>query len=148
MSVFSAASVNGTTYPAGADFSTFIRADGQLGMDPSFVPLSSGIRTILEHIVRRWIMVPGEMHDKSIGADILSWLNKPMTELQKGMLRTKLREQARNVEGVDDARVLVDNTTANTLNIQGQVTLGNNQKWTFVFVLTADKIDLITLASV
>ncbi len=135
------------SYPAGVDFSTFVRLDGQPGMDPSFVPMASGVTTVLEHIVRRWIIVPGEMHDKTIGAALFSYVNRAMTPLETGMLQARLREQALMVEGVEEIQVFARRPKPTTLEIVGQVTLGDNQKWTFVFALTSDKVELITLAA-
>lgn len=135
-----------TGYPGGVDFSTFWAKDGSVGMDPNWTPILSGDRILLEHVVRRWIIRPGEMHDASIGAGLFGYVNKALSPLQVGKLQAKLKEQALAVEGVEDCKVQIGLAPGYKLAVRAEVKLSAGQQWTLVLGLNETTIQILSAA--
>lgn len=146
MSVYklpSTASIQIPQYPNASDFSTFVDPSNP-DLDPNWTPIG-GPRAVAEHVMRRWITIPGEMHDDNYGAGLLRYINASMLPVEVAALQAELKDQAKQCEGVDDINVQLLRNDQGLVAVQGNMTLKNGTSWRYVFGLSTDTIQLITL---
>jgi hypothetical protein len=129
-------------YPPRSDFSTYRSRDGTADMDPSWRPIG-GPRAVLEHVARRITSPPGSYDDPDWGFDVTTFLNAALLTEQFNALQAAVRNEAVQVEGVDDCAVSTS-LSGGGLQVALAVTL-ENRAGTFdlVFVLSAATIPLI-----
>jgi len=118
----------------GFDWST-LAADGTFDLDPSFGLLTDPFRVVTEHILRRWIVQPGEMDDPNIGVGISQWLNGNLTTADFDELAAKLRSSALDVDGVADIAIQVSLVDEN-LTITASISLEDGSNFPTVFSLS------------
>lgn len=133
-------------YPANSDFSTFLDPNNP-DLDPNWTPIG-GARAVAEHVMRRWVTQPGEMHDDNYGVGIFNYVNASMLPVEVAALKATLKDQARQVEGLEDISIQLMRDDAGNVRILGNMTLKNGTSWRYVFGLTSDNIQLITLLGV
>mgnify|MGYP003437552260 FL=1 len=125
-------------YPDFADYSTFFTSDGAPDLDPSFTTID-GPRAVLEHVARRLITTPEQYDDKDYGYDLTTYLNANVLAGEFAGLNARVRAEAIQVEGVEDA--LVTATFINgVLSVRLMVTLADDTEYPLVFVLSATPI--------
>ena len=126
------------TYPDFADYSTFFTSDGAPDLDPSFTPIE-GPRAVLEHVARRFITTPEQYDDENYGYDLTTYLNANVLGGEFAGLNARVRAEAIQVEGVEDA-VVTATFLNGTLSVRVIVTLADDTGYPLVFVLTADTL--------
>jgi hypothetical protein len=122
-------------YPDFADYSTFFTSDGAPDLDPSFTPIE-GPRAVLEHVARRFITTPEQYDDENYGYDLTTYLNANVLGGEFAGLNARVRAEAIQVEGVEDA-VVTATFVSGTLSVRVIVTLADDTEYPLVFVLTA-----------
>lgn len=105
----------------GSDYSTF-RANGTYGLTYRRI---SGPRVPLEGVARRWINAPSDIPwDPTSGADIFGWENHDPTPAELTRLAQTLAAEARRVDFVIDAVVIVK-LPGDELTAAGQILLAD-----------------------
>ena len=133
-------------YPDFADYSTFFTSDGAPDLDPSFTPIE-GPRAVLEHVARRFITTPGQYDDEEYGYDLTTYLNANVLGGEFAGLNARVRAEAIQVEGVEDA-VVTATFVSGTLSVRVIVTLADDNEYPLVFVLTADTLPRVFFPAV
>lgn len=133
------------TYPDFADYSTFFTSDGAPDLDPSFTPIE-GPRAVLEHVARRFITTPGQ-YDDEYGYDLTTYLNANVLGGEFAGLNARVRAEAIQVEGVEDA-VVTATFVSGTLSVRVIVTLADDTEYPLVFVLTATTLPRVFFPAV
>ena len=138
--------VRGFAYD-GQDYSS-VKPDGSIGL--TFDVITDPKRIVAQHIMRRWIVEPGQLDVTSIGAGIRRYLNMTLTVMQRDQLEADLRNAALGVDGVDRCAVVVAQTrlagAGQQLTATATVTLSRrfgSETFVTVFALTADTAKLI-----
>ena len=94
---------------------------------------------MLEHVARRLITTPEQYDDKDYGYDLTTYLNANVLAGEFAGLNARVRAEAIQVEGVEDA--LVTATFINgVLSVRLIVTLADDTEYPLVFVLSATTI--------
>lgn len=132
-------------YPDNVDFSTFSDETGVGDLDPNWRPIP-GPRAVAEKILRKWVCVPGEMHDRTIGARLMTYLNAGLSPLDVAALQADLKSQAIGTEGLADIDVRVTGPdAAGALLVRSEMTLVTGGTFVMVFSLSPTTTPRITL---
>lgn len=119
----------------GPDWSSLAK-DGTFDLNPSFGLLSDPYRIVVEHILRRWIVQPGELDDANIGAGLNQWLNGNLTISDFDELAAKLRSSALDVDGVADIQLQITLDAKENLTITASISLDDSSNFPTIFSLS------------
>lgn len=121
----------------GPDWST-LTADGQFDLDPSFGLLTNPFRIVAEHVLRRWIIKPGELDIATIGAGLNDWLNGGLTPADFDELSARLRSTALDVDGLSDISLDISLNDSEDLVITASISLEDGSNFPTIFSLSQD----------
>ncbi len=121
----------------GPDWST-LTADGQFDLDPSFGLLTDPFRLVAEHVLRRWVIEPGELDIPTIGAGLNQWLNGNLSGGDYNELIAKLRSSALDVDGLADISLEPSLDAEGNLTISTFISLEDGSSFPTIFSLSAD----------
>ena len=131
----------------GSDYNTF-RPDGTSGL--TFDVITDPRDVVAQHILRRWLIEPGQLDIPDIGVGVKKYLNMSMRALEAEELVASMRIQAQEVDGVEDVALAYSQTSINgggiVLRVSLTVTLSQvlgGQTFDTVFELTQDKVSYI-----
>lgn len=122
----------------GPDWST-LTDDGQFDLDPSFGLLTDSFRIVAEHVLRRWVIEPGELDIATIGAGLNQWINGNLAQADFDELTARLRSSALDIDGLADISLQVS-LEANTGNlvITASISLEDGSNFPTVFSLSTE----------
>lgn len=117
-------------------------------MDPDWREIS-GQESVAQQVARAWVTAKGEMHDPTIGGNLITKYGSAMDRHELLAFQADLRQQALAIEGVDDIAVFLYFDAEGTLTIWGNITFEDDgdtaDYWNYVFQLSADKIPRFAL---
>ncbi len=126
----------------GPDWST-LTADGQFDLDPSFGLITNPFQIVAEHVLRRWVIEPGELDIPTIGAGLNEWLNGNLDQNDFNELTARLRSTALDVDGLADISLQITLTDGNFV-ITASISLEDGSNFPTIFSLsTSGAIQLI-----
>jgi len=120
----------------GPDWST-LTADGTFDLDPSFGQLTDPFKIVAEHILRRWVVRPGELDIATIGVGLSDWANGNLSQTDQDELVARLRGAALDVDGVADIQLAVS-LVNDSLIVTASISLEDNSNFSTIFSLSAD----------
>lgn len=129
-------------YYNGLDYSTF-KPDGTSGL--TFDIIADPRDIVAQHVMRRWILEPGQLDIATIGVGIRRYLNSSLTAGQIDELTAALESSAQEVDGLDQIVIRNTKTTVSSglglsLNIVATISLSQvfgGATFDTVFTLTA-----------
>lgn len=123
----------------GPDWSTLDK-DGNFDLDPNFGLITDPFRIVAEHVLRRWLIEPGELDIPTIGAGLSRWLNGNLSTTDYDELTARLRSSALEVDGLADIDLQVSplSDQQSDLVITASISLTNGQNFPTIFSLSAD----------
>lgn len=123
----------------GPDWSTLDK-DGNFDLDPNFGLITDPFRIVAEHVLRRWLIEPGELDIPTIGAGLARWLNGNLSTTDYDELTARLRSSALEVDGLADIDLQVSplSDQQSDLVITASITLVDGENFPTIFSLSTD----------
>lgn len=125
----------------GTDYNTLL--GGGFDLDPNFTQIKEPFIVVAQHVLRRWVVAPGQLDVSFIGAALGELLNGNLSADGLDELSANLRSQALTVDGLQDIALKPLVITNHTLTIDAVITLVDGTSFNTVFALTAETIKLI-----
>ncbi len=122
---------------SGPDWST-LTADGSMDLDPNFGLITDPFQLVAEHVLRRWVIEPGELDIATIGAGLNSWLNGNLDQADYDELTARLRSSALDVDGLADIALTPSLDAEGNLTITASISLESGENFPTIFSLSAD----------
>ena len=131
----------------GSDYNTF-KPDGTSGL--TFDVITDPRVVVAQHILRRWLIEPGQLDIPDIGVGVKKYLNMALRTSEAEALAASMRVQAIEVDGVEDVALTYSQAPISgggiTLRVSLTVTLSQvfgGETFNTVFELSPTKVSYI-----
>ena len=125
----------------GSDYNTVV--GNGLDLDPNFTVIDNPFIVVAQHVLRRWIVEPGQLDVEFIGCGLGDILNGNLSQNDVNELSANLRSMALTVDGLQDIQLAPLDISNNTLTINATITLVDGDSFNTVFALSAETIQMI-----